>query len=190
MAWVLPTFGPTRACGVLGPLRARHDGPPCGVAVLFGREVVMTHVIDRTTSERRRLARHFFEMVAAMLIGMAVLGALVRLSCVLTGHEDLLDHPGFRAPIMATNMAIGMVVWMRHRRHSRAAIGEMAAAMYVPLVVLAIPFWVGVLGGGALLGLMHVLMLPAMVVAMSRRRDEYVHDHRAPATGAALVQAR
>ena len=150
----------------------------------------MAHVIDRTASEHRLLVRHFFEMVAAMLIGMAVLGAVVRMSCVVTGHEDLLDHPGFGAPIMATNMTIGMVVWMRHRRHGRAAIGEMAAAMYVPLVVLIIPFWVGLLGGSALLGLMHVLMLPAMVIAMNHRRDEYVHDHRATATGAALVQAR
>jgi len=183
-------FWPYPGACLLGPMRARRDGPPCGVAVLFGREVVMTHVIDRTASEHRLLVRHFFEMVAAMLIGMAVLGAVVRMSCVLTGHEDLLDHPGFRAPIMATNMTIGMVVWMRHRRHGRAAIGEMAAAMYVPLVVLIIPFWVGLLGGSALLGLMHVLMLPAMVVAMNHRRDEYVHDHRATATGAALVQAR
>ena len=36
------------------------------------------------------------------------------------------------------------------------------AAMYVPLALLIVPFWAGVLPGGGLLGAMHVLMLPAM----------------------------
>jgi flagellar biosynthetic protein FliP len=34
--------------------------------------------------------------------------------------------------------------------------------MYVPLALLIVPFWAGVLPGGGLLGAMHVLMLPAM----------------------------
>ena len=81
---------------------------------------------------------------------------------------------------MATNMIIGMSVWMRYRHHSWAAIADMAGAMYVPLAVLIVPFWLGVLSGGALIGLMHVLMLPAMWLVMLRRPDEYVHDHRTP----------
>jgi hypothetical protein len=44
--------------------------------------------------------------------------------------------------------------------------------------VLLGPFWAGVLSGGALLAAMHVLMLPAMVIAMLRRRDEYAQEHR------------
>jgi hypothetical protein len=131
------------------------------------------------TSERRHFVRHFFEMVAAMVAGMAVLGGLVSLLCAATGHQGLLDHAGASAPIMATNMTVGMTVWMRHRGHGWAPIAEMAAAMYAPLLVLLIPFWIGVLPGGLLLGAVHVLMLPAMWIAMLHRRDEYVHDHRA-----------
>lgn len=130
-------------------------------------------------NERRNLVRHFFEMVLAMVVGMAVLGAVIRMSSAALGHPDFfLDHPGLRAPLMTLNMTAGMALWMRHRGHGWVPIGEMSAAMFVPLAVLLGPFWVGVLPGGALLGAMHLLMLPAMVVVMLHRRAEYAHDHR------------
>ena len=137
----------------------------------------MAHILTPHRSERWRFVRHFLEMVAAMLAGMVVFGGLVSLFCAVTGHQGLLEHPGTSAPIMATNMTVGMSLWMWHRGHRWAAIGEMAAAMYVPLAVLLVPFWAGVLSGGALLGGAHLLMLPAMWIAMLHRRDEYVHEH-------------
>ena len=142
----------------------------------------MTTVI--TTAEPRRterynLVRHFLEMVLAMLVGMAVLGAVVQVICAALGHSGFFtDHVGLRAPLMTMNMTIGMAVWMRHRGHGWAPIAEMSAAMFVPLAVLIGPFWAGVLSGGGLLGVMHVLMVPAMVIAMLHRRDEYAHGHR------------
>jgi hypothetical protein len=130
-------------------------------------------------TERHNLVRHFFEMVLAMLVGMAVLGAAVQLVGAAFGQSGFFaDHAGLRAPLMAMNMTIGMAVWMRHRGHGWAPIGEMGAAMFVPLAVLIGPFWAGVLPGGTLLGGMHVLMVPAMVVAMRHRRAEYAQDHR------------
>jgi hypothetical protein len=143
----------------------------------------MAHVSSTGRLERRRFVRHYLEMVAAMFVGMVVFGALVRLFCVVTGHEEIFDHPGATAPIMATNMTLGMTLWMRHRRHSWPATAEMAAAMYVPMVVLLVPFWAGALPGGGLLAGMHILMLPCMYIAMRHRRPEYVHGHPdAPAT--------
>ena len=131
--------------------------------------------------ERRRFLRHYGEMVLAMIGGMAVFGALVSLFCTVADHEDLLEHPAASAPLMATNMTLGMVLWMRYRRHSWAATGEMAASMYVPTVVLLAAFAVGLLPGDALLGAVHILMLPAMWFVMWRRPNEYLHDHRAVA---------
>lgn len=128
-------------------------------------------------AEQRRFVRHYIEMVVAMFAGMAVLGALVSLFCALTGHQGLFEHAGISAPLMATNMTIGMAAWMRFRRHSWRPIAEMAAAMYVPLAVLIVPFWLGVLPGGALLAGMHVLMFVAMWLVMARRPAEYVHPH-------------
>jgi len=141
----------------------------------------MAHIPGADRPERRRFVRHFLEMVAAMFAGMAVFGGLVSLFFALTGHEDLLEHASVRAPIMATNMTVGMAVWMRHRGHRWGPIVEMAAAMYVPLALLIIPFWNGALPGRALLAGMHVLMFPAMWLVMTRRPAEYVHTHHAVA---------
>ena len=138
---------------------------------------VLTHGEVRR-AERHNLVRHFIEMVLAMLVGMAVLGMVVQGVCAALGHSGFfLDHVGLRAPLMAMNMTVGMAVWMRHRGHGWVPIAEMSAAMFVPLAVLIGPFWAGVLSGDGLLGAMHVLMLPAMVIAMLHRRDEYAQDH-------------
>ncbi|HET6393557.1 MAG TPA: hypothetical protein VFG13_12110 [Blastococcus sp.] len=118
----------------------------------------------------RHFARHYAEMVVAMLVGMLVLGPV----------EDLL-LPGVTVGtevgvmVMATNMAIGMGAWMRFRRHSWRAITEMSAAMYVPFLVLLVPFWAGGIGAHTMMTWGHVLMLPAMAAAMLLRPHEYTH---------------
>jgi hypothetical protein len=51
---------------------------------------------------------------------------------------------------MATNMTIAMSAWMRYRGHRWAATAEMAAAMYLPFIVLLFPLWLdytGTIGG-------------------------------------------
>lgn len=112
----------------------------------------------------RRFVRHFLEMVVAMVVGMVVLGML---------WPDLHGRTELHALVMATNMTIGMVAWMAYRRHGPLSIVEMSAAMYVPFVVLFPPFWAGWLSEGAVLTLGHLLMLPAMLLAMLRRPAEY-----------------
>lgn len=139
----------------------------------------MAHIPGTDRTERRRFVRHYLEMVTAMFAGMAVLGGLVSLFCAVTGHQDLFEHAGASASIMATNMTVGMAVWMRYRGHGWVPIGEMVATMYVPLALLIIPFWIGVLPGGALLAGVHVLMFPAMWFVMAGRSTEYVHAHHA-----------
>jgi hypothetical protein len=118
----------------------------------------------------RHFARHYAEMVVAMLVGMLVLGPV----------EDLV-WPGLTARadvgvmVMATNMAIGMGAWMRFRGHSWRGVAEMSAAMYVPFLVLLVPFWAGGISEHALMMWGHVLMLPAMAAVMLLRPDEYAH---------------
>lgn len=129
----------------------------------------------------RHFVRHFVEMVAAMIVGMAVLGALTRLILLpLLGfsYSELADQTELRTLVMATNMVIGMSLWMRYRGHSWISVGEMAAAMYLPFIILFVPFRAGLLSDRAVVSLGHILMLPLMVVAMLHRRDEYAQDHR------------
>lgn len=122
---------------------------------------------------RHYLLRHFAEMVAAMLVGMVVLGVAVRLVLGLLGYSDVLDRTEVRVLVMTVTMAVGMSVWMRYRRHGWASILEMDLAMALAFVVVLVPFWLGVLSGQAVMMVGHVLMLPAMALAMLRRRDEY-----------------
>ena len=105
-----------------------------------------------------------------MMVGMVVLGAAVSGVFALLGCSNLLHHVGLRAPVMAIDMTLGMMLWMRYRGHNWPAIGEMAGAMLVPLVALIGPFVGGLISAEALLGAMHLLMLPAMLIVMLRRR--------------------
>ena len=116
------------------------------------------------------LVRHYLEMVVAMLVGMVALGPLESLV-----WPHLNDRHDVMVIVMATNMAISMSGWMWFRRHSRIAIAEMAAAMYLPFLVLLVPFWAGALGEHAMMTWGHVLMLPAMAAVMLLRPDEYAH---------------
>jgi hypothetical protein len=111
---------------------------------------------------------HFVEMVVAMVVGMLVLAPLWTWV-----WPDLSSSPAAHAMVMATDMAIGMAVWMRVRGHGRAGIVEMCAAMYVPFLVLLVPYGLGAITGEALMAGGHVLMLPAMALAMLRHRAEY-----------------
>lgn len=117
-----------------------------------------------------RFAGHFVEMVVAMLAGMVALGPLWSLAL-----PGLSAYPAADVLVMATNMSVGMALWMRIRRHSWPRIAEMSAAMYVPFVVLLVPYWLGAISAGVLMMGGHLLMLPAMLAAMLWRRGDYYH---------------
>jgi flagellar biosynthetic protein FliP len=112
-------------------------------------------------------------MVAAMLVGMAVLGMGMRLVLTMLGHADLLDPLEVQVAVMVLSMSAGMTVWMRHHRHRWAGIMEMNAAMLLSFAVLLVPFWAGVLPESAVMTVGHVLMLPAMALVLLHRRAEY-----------------
>jgi hypothetical protein len=81
---------------------------------------------------RWRFLRHYLEMVAAMLVGMVVLGAALRGVLALAGLRYPVQYPELVALEMAATMSVGMVTWMRHRGHGWASTLEMAGAMFVP----------------------------------------------------------
>jgi hypothetical protein len=115
----------------------------------------------------RAAVRHFVEMLVAMVVGMVALGPLWPHVASVEVHSL----------VMATNMTIGMTALMLWRRHSAAAVVEMALAMYLPFVLLFPALWAGWLSGGAVFVAGHVLMLPAMVLAMLLRPAEYTACH-------------
>lgn len=118
----------------------------------------------RSALRDRRFWIHCTQMLVAMLAGMVLLG-------MLWPHVPSVEA---MALVMATNMAIGMTAWMARRRHGWVPIAEMALAMYLPFVVLFPPYRAGLLPADAVFLVGHVLMLPAMLLAMLRRPAEYV----------------
>lgn len=138
----------------------------------------------------RLFLRHLAEMIVAMLVGMAVLGAAVSLVFAFIGHSNLLHYAGLRGLLMSGYMTVGMSLWMRHRGHAWRSVGEMAVAMFVPYLLLIGPFAGGLISPSVFLSAMHVLMLPAMVVVMLSRREEYSRDHRLHASHQATALPR
>ena len=125
----------------------------------------MTTVTGPTRIRRvLRFTVHYVEMLVAMVVGMFALAPLWHLA-----WPGVMDRPTAHVLVMATNMSIGMAVWMRIRRHSWGGIGLMCAAMYVAFAVVLPPFWFGAIDAATMEMAGHVLMLPLMLVAMLRR---------------------
>jgi len=123
----------------------------------------------------KKFALHFAEMVVAMAVGMVVLHPLWMFVLDAAGAATLMHNPYTGALIMATNMTVAMSAWMRFRGHRWRPIVEMGAAMYVPFLVLFVPLGLELIDSGALMLWGHLLMLPAMAIAMLLRPRAYAN---------------
>ena len=122
----------------------------------------------------KHFLRHYLEMVAAMFLGMAILGVPVdRALDALGATSDELMFFG-----MATTMTVPMVGWMLYRGHGWRANAEMSASMFVPTFAVIGVLSAGLLTSiGALMVIEHVAMLLAMAGVMLLRPAEYIHHH-------------
>jgi hypothetical protein len=125
----------------------------------------------------RHFARHYVEMLVAMLLGMVVLGVPASMALGALGvssSEFENDAPALMLIGMAVTMTVPMVGWMRYRGHGWRASMEMSASMFVPTFAVIALLGGGLVGDvGTLLVIEHVAMLPSMVVAMLMRAEEY-----------------
>lgn len=129
-----------------------------------------------TTTANRRFAFHYVEMVIAMFVGMGVFAPVWHVLFDAFG-SNAMERTDVMAMSMATNMVLGMSLWMWFRGHTAASIVEMAIAMYLPFVVLLVPLWLGVIGTAFLMTAGHILMFGTMLLAMLYRREEYSCKH-------------
>ena len=122
----------------------------------------------------KHFLRHYLEMVAAMFLGMAILGVPVdRALDALGATSDEFMFLG-----MATTMTVPMVGWMLYRGHGWPANAEMSASMFVPTFAVIGVLSAGLLTSiGALMVIEHVAMLLAMAGVMLLRPAEYIHHH-------------
>jgi hypothetical protein len=131
----------------------------------------------RRSAGARQFVRHLLEMIIAMLVGMMAFAPVWIFAFDRLGWQPLSARPALDALVMATNMTIAMLAWMRFRGHSWAPTVEMGGAMYAPFLVLLIPLQLGLITGPGLMMLGHLLMIPAMIAVMLLRRGEYTHHH-------------
>lgn len=126
------------------------------------------------SASSRRFIRHYLEMLAAMVVGMTVLGVPAN------ALVDVSDRPALMLAEMAIAMTGPMVAWMRLRGHGWQLCNKMAAAMLIPTLGTLALLGTGVVSDtGTLLVLEHVVMLPSMLAVMLLRRDEYTaHRYR------------
>ncbi len=121
--------------------------------------------------------QHLLEMTIAMFVGMFVLMVPAKMLFEALGWTAVTDDLVPRTLLMATYMSVGMAAWMRFRGCGWRATVEMCLAMYVPFLVMYPFYFAGVASETAVMVVGHVLMTPAMVVAMLFRLSEYTRSH-------------
>jgi hypothetical protein len=119
-------------------------------------------------------ARHYLEMVVAMLLGMATLWPLWSLATRGVGETSWVHGIEAESVVMATAMSVPMAVWMAYRGHRARLTMEMCAAMYAGYLVLFPLHWAGALSEMGVMMWGHVLMPLLMLAAMVARRREYL----------------
>ena len=136
------------------------------------------------STSTRHFIRHYLEMIAAMIAGMVVLGIPAEGALHLIGSStpDLQnDAPAIALLGMATMMTIPMVALMRYRGHAWRPCWEMSASMFIPTFGVIAALGTGITDDfGALMMIEHAAMLPAMLLAMLLRYDEYAACGHAP----------
>ena len=118
-------------------------------------------------------ALHLGEMLLVMLLGMLVLGGAAEGALRLNG-ASLSDTPAaLHAAVMAAEMTVPMVLWMRHRGHPAQHNVEMAASMVAPTALVIALHWLSAIPSGSVMLVQHAVMIPAMVAVMIWRYEHY-----------------
>jgi hypothetical protein len=123
---------------------------------------------------------HLLQMVLAMIVGMAIYIALVRLSLAADGYRAMqIEQPLLWYSEMALFMTVPMVALMRRQGHRWRQCTAMSAAMVIPPIGLIALVQLGVtahlpwLSSRTLPESTHIAMLLGMLVFMVHHRDEY-----------------
>jgi flagellar biosynthetic protein FliP len=163
---------------VAGSVAAAASGPAVGIARRLAARLARLRPVARFVG-------HYVEMVLAMVVGMAVLGIPVGAIAQAQGYDNVYHQlPELGAIVMTAIMTGPMALWMAVRGHDRQMIGEMSAAMIVPVAVLILAAGLGVIAASSLPMLSDPLMYASMLVVMLARWRMYAglgHGHGAHA---------
>ena len=134
--------------------------------------------MSSTTHSTRRFALHYVEMVAVMFAGMFALAMPVDALINAVGGNSSKLSPAMSVFVMALDMTLPMIAWMRYRGHSWRPNLEMAGSMMGPAFAAMVLIWMDVASRMGAMMLEHGGMLACMLAVMLYRREEYSCSHR------------
>lgn len=125
-----------------------------------------------------RFMVHFGEMCVAMCLGGVLLSLAVFELAALMGQPDLDQRaPGLSTLVIAVNLAVAMVVWMRFRGMEWRPTLEMAGSSVAVGIVMTSGYWAGIVPESAILGAICLPVCVAMLPVMLFRFPLYANHH-------------
>ena len=131
-------------------------------------------------SERWRHRARFLCRASGMTIVMML--GMVGLATTFTWYEQT----ELSAVAMASGMTLPMLAVMGYRGHAWQRSCEMAAAVFLPALVLLVFFWLGLVAAHLVTPLQMLVMAPAMLGVMLYRAEHYTQEECAVAPSGLL----
>lgn len=129
---------------------------------------------DRFVRPAGRFALHLAEMCIAMCVGAIALSVVVFEGASLIGFKDLVNtHPLLSAFILAINLSVPMVAWMRFRGMDWRSTLEMSGATMAVGILLIALAWFGIIARASAFEWLRSLACPIMLAVMLLRFNLY-----------------
>jgi hypothetical protein len=146
---------------------------PAGEPVREGR---VAHVVRPVG----RFGLHLVEMCMVMCVGAATLSLLFFGAASLLGYTDLLQTaPELVVLVIALNLSVPMLVWMRYRGMGWQPTLEMAGSTMVVGLALIAAYWMDLIARTSLVEVQVSLACPVMLAVMLLRFRLYSGSHAA-----------
>ena len=125
-----------------------------------------------------RFGRHLLEMCMVMCVGAAALSLLFFGAAGLLGYTDLLEtSPELVVLVVALNLSVPMLAWMRYRGMAWQPTLEMAGFTMVVGLALIAAYWMDLIARNSLVEVQTSLACPVMVAVMLLRFRLYSSSH-------------
>jgi hypothetical protein len=127
-----------------------------------------------------RFGLHLLEMCMVMCVGAAALSLLFFGAAGLLGYTDLLQTaPELVVLVIALNLSVPMLAWMRYRGMAWQPTLEMAGSTMVMGLALIAAYWMDLIARSSLVEIQTSLACPVMVAVMLVRFPLYSGGHAA-----------
>ena len=146
---------------------------PAGALVREGR---VKHVVRPVG----RFGLHLLEMCMVMCAGAAALSLAFFGAAYLLGYTDLLETaPELVVLVIALNLSLPMLAWMRYRGMAWEPTAEMAGSTMVVGLALIAAYWMDLVARDSLVEIQTSLACPVMLAVMLVRFRLYSGSHAA-----------